>query len=180
MPAQGPFGSMSPAPRLLALLLVGFALGVTLSGCGDGDEIEDVNGLWEAHKSAFKAKDIDKIMLNFDANSIVTVWDSGVNDKGNAPAQYKGADAIKNLYTSFLAELTGDLIDHTEDIEDSSASQSILGSPAPFGGVFYVWSMPASGFELVTDTFWIGSNLKIRRQNTVVMKAGNTREAVKV
>jgi len=147
---------------------------------------------WKNHFDAFGAgvgsvKDtadrkaaLDKIMADYDDNSIVSIWYAAKSDAENCkggetgvkctPAVEKSSVAdIRTMFDGLFEELQG----CTEaDIDDGLKPKWELTEPvgsAP-GSVFLVWECKKTSFHKATDTF-VFDGAKIRKQNIVVDKA---------
>merc|ERR1712232_264871 len=115
-----------------------------------------VSDAWQNHFDAFGAQDLDKIMLDYDENSVVRIW----NNVNEEKFEFKGTEAIRGMFADLFKDLSdlGTLAAPVVDVEDD-ANQ-----------VFLVWKCPGCGYETATDTFIFGADKKISRQNIVVTK----------
>jgi len=121
-------------------------------------EPRTVADAWKNHFDAFGGQDLDKILLDYDEKSVVTVWDT----RSDSKAEFKGVDGAKTLFTDLFAKLSdlstlkAPLVQVEEDIGNGS------------GQVFLVWECPGCGYDKVTDTFVFRPDFKVGRQNIVV------------
>eukprot|EP00746_Dinoflagellata_sp_MGD_P022869 gnl/MRDRNA2_/MRDRNA2_153539_c0_seq1.p1 gnl/MRDRNA2_/MRDRNA2_153539_c0~~gnl/MRDRNA2_/MRDRNA2_153539_c0_seq1.p1 ORF type:complete len:237 (+),score=46.12 gnl/MRDRNA2_/MRDRNA2_153539_c0_seq1:84-794(+) len=118
-----------------------------------------VTDAWKNHFDAFGAQDIDKIALDYDETSRVTVY----NNVDESKSVFKGVEEIKGMFKSLFADLS-DLSTLAAPVIDVDEA------PGKGGQVFLVWKCPGCGYDTATDTFIFGSDLKIKFQNIVVTK----------
>lgn len=129
---------------------------------------ENVSAAWKNHFDAFAGSDLTKIMLDYDTNSILEVYDAGI-DKLQT---YKTTSEIEGFFQTAFAGL-GD------PNQATTMADPIVEEPStnvPFGQVFLVWKSPDSTakFPAVTDTFVFDpETFKIIRQNVVVFSDMN-------
>ncbi|CAM9961750.1 unnamed protein product [Laminaria digitata] len=117
----------------------------------------NVQAAWDNHSAAFGGKDLDKILLDYDENSIITTYDQTKDEQQT----YNGVEGARSLFTG-LFEALSDLNDLSVPVADVSEDSKM---------VFLIWRCPASGFVDATDTFVYSDNNKIYRQN-VAFKTG--------
>mmetsp|Transcript_22521 Transcript_22521/g.42325 ORF Transcript_22521/g.42325 Transcript_22521/m.42325 type:complete len:131 (-) Transcript_22521:195-587(-) len=116
-----------------------------------------VQEAWDNHFSAFGAKDVPKILLDYDENSVIRVWVDGA-DKVQ---EHKGVQAVEAFFTALFKDLS--------DYKTLKAPLITVDETAKM--VFLVWECKGCGYELGTDTFLFDDKFKILRQNIVVKKA---------
>lgn len=104
---------------------------------------------WDNHFSAFGAQNVDQIMLDYDENSHVRLF----NFDDGSLVEFKGTTAIRELFTGLFTTLS-DL---------SSLAAPVLEQTD--GMVFLVWECPDMGIVWATDTFIFNDNHKITYQN---------------
>jgi ketosteroid isomerase-like protein len=117
-----------------------------------------VHAGWENHFAAFGGQDVDRILLDYVEDSVITVY----NQADGTSTTYKGLAGVRECFTGLFASLfdTSDLaapIIHVEESDDGEA-----------GEVFLIWSAGASGYVHATDTFLFNAAGKITRQHVVV------------
>eukprot|EP00903_Cladosiphon_okamuranus_P006425 g6287.t1 len=119
---------------------------------------ESVQDVWDNHFAAFGGKDLEKIMLDYDDNSVITTYDQTSGKK----EVFKGEEGARTLFTGLFEAMSdqSDLAAPMIDVDEASKL------------IFLIWRCPASGFLDATDTFLInGETSKIYRQN-VAFKTG--------
>merc|ERR1719296_563550 len=109
---------------------------------------------WDNHFAAFGAQDVDKIMLDYDDNSEVRVFNfADPKSLVDTPiAVYNTTAAIRTMFVDLFADIW---------------SQTTLGAPLVYQDtdlVFLVWEVPGTGIKWATDSFSFENN-KIRFQN---------------
>lgn len=119
-----------------------------------------VQEAWDNHFAAFGAQDVEKILLDYDENSVARVH----NNVTGETAQFKGLDGIRKMFVGLFADL--------KDL--STLSAPVVDVEEDAKQVFLVWKCPGCGYDTATDTFLFGSNLKILRQNIVVTQRTST------
>merc|ERR1712087_1029624 len=116
-----------------------------------------VQEAWDNHFSAFGGQDLDKIMLDYDDNSVVRVFDKSNDDPAS---EFKGAAAVRQMFTGLFKDLSN----------LSTLAAPVVTVDEAGKQVFLVWECPGVGFEQATDTFIYDAKFKIHRQNIVVTK----------
>lgn len=117
---------------------------------------QNVQEAWDNHFSAFGAQDLDKIMLDYNENSIVRVHNTVAGDtKVN-----QGTTKIREMFTWLFKEL--------HDLSTLKAPVNLVEEDAK--QVWLVWECKGCGFESATDTFVFGDDFKVLRQNIVCAK----------
>jgi len=115
---------------------------------------KSVQEAWDNHFAAFGGKDVDKILLDYDENSVARVH----NNVTLETAEFKGLAKIREMFTGLFADL--------KDLSTLSAPVVTVEELAK--QVFLVWRCPGCQFDTATDTFIFGNDFKINRQNIVV------------
>jgi len=117
-----------------------------------------VQEAWDNHFAAFGAQDLDKIMLDYDDNSVARVH----NDVTGQTSEFKGLFEIRTMFAGLFADLS--------DLSTLSAPVVTVEEDAK--QVFLVWKCPGCGYDAATDTFLFTNDkkFKILRQNIVVTK----------
>ncbi|CAM9266921.1 unnamed protein product [Ectocarpus sp. 6 AP-2014] len=117
-----------------------------------------VQDAWDNHFAAFAAHDMDRILLDYDEDSVVTTYDQTADEI----SIFKGVEGARTLFEG-LFEALSDQSDLAAPVIDVSEESNM---------VFLVWRCPASGFLDATDTFTHNDKTKkISRQN-VAYKTG--------
>jgi len=139
------------APVILPL---SHTMGNSCKGAGSGP----VQNAWDNHFSAFGAQDVDKILLDYTAQSVITIYDQSTGTK----TVHTGLDGARACFEGLFKSLS--------DISDLDAPVQIVkeAHKREPGSVFLVWKCPASGYVEATDTFIFDKSAKILRQNVVV------------
>lgn len=119
-----------------------------------------VQDAWQNHFDAFGAQDVPKIMLDYDAASVVSVYNNVDGDK----KVFKGIVEIRSFFTQLFKDLF-DLATLEAPVVDVDEMPDGIG-----GQVFLVWSCPGCGFHTATDTFVFSGDKKIKYQNIVITK----------
>lgn len=116
-----------------------------------------VQEAWDRHFIAFSEQDVEKIVLDYDDESLITIFDQTAGTK----TVYEGAEGARALFTWFFTAFTnGDDLDTVlADVCEDSRT------------VFFVWKLPAVGFPDGTDTLLFGKNNKVRRQTAAFRTA---------
>jgi hypothetical protein len=117
-----------------------------------------VQNAWDNHFSAFGTQDLDKILLDYTAKSVITVYDQSTGTK----TVHTGLEGARACFEGLFKSLS--------DISDLDAPVQIVKEARKHepGSVFLIWRCPASGFVEATDTFIFDKSSKIRRQNVVI------------
>jgi len=116
-----------------------------------------VQDAWDNHFSAFGGQDVDKIMLDYDENSVVRV--STVKPEAEvATATYDTLEKIKAFFEGAFKALTK---------PDKITAPVVEVEESP-GMVFLVWKAPEDGFISCNDTFVFTKEFKIKWQNVVL------------
>jgi len=131
-----------------------------------GDKLTPVSSAWDNHFTAFGAGDDDKIALDYDASSVLHVYDHKTADE----TIYKGKAAIQALFKDALfpnLRKPG-----SEDIEVSGVPVQYVQEAGAFMAphVLLAWSSTEQGYARATDTFVFDSATPaiIKRQYVVV------------
>jgi len=131
-----------------------------------GDKLTPVSSAWDNHFTAFGAGDDDKIALDYDASSVLHVYDHKTADE----TIYKGKVAIQALFKDALfpnLRKPG-----SEDIEVSGVPVQYVQEAGAFMAphVLLAWSSTEQGYARATDTFVFDSATPaiIKRQYVVV------------
>merc|ERR1711966_258133 len=112
---------------------------------------------WANHLDAFEHQDIEKIMLDYDETSRVTIY----NNADGSKMVYKGLAQVQGMFEELFDGLS----------DPSTLEAPVIDVDDIFGGggtVFLVWKCPGCGFETATDTFIFGPDKKVKIQNLVV------------
>mmetsp|Transcript_14719 Transcript_14719/g.24626 ORF Transcript_14719/g.24626 Transcript_14719/m.24626 type:complete len:371 (+) Transcript_14719:41-1153(+) len=116
---------------------------------------KSVQEAWDNHFGAFGAKSMEKILLDYTDESVISVFNATTQNK----EVFKGAEGAKK----FFEELWGVLKDYStlkapvNDVDEKSRM------------VFLCWSCKGMGYEAVTDSFFFTPDFKILRQNIHVV-----------
>jgi len=112
---------------------------------------------WDNHFSAFGTQDVEKILIDYSEDSVITTFDQTTGTK----TEYKGLAGARECFVGLFKSLS--------DLKDLAAPVQVVKeatADAP-GSVFLVWKCPASGYTQATDTFIFDASSKILRQNVV-------------
>lgn len=102
--------------------------------------------VWKNHNDGVVERDVDKLMLDYDDNSVVRVFDFA--NPTNPPSTFTGPDEIKALLEGFLPNL------------DEGCFEVPVVQQEP-DMTLIAWEVPCNGFPWATDTFIYRDN-KIR------------------
>jgi hypothetical protein len=129
-------------------------MGNSCKGAGRGP----VQDAWDNHFSAFGTKDVDKILLDYTAQSVITIYDQNTGTK----TVHSGLEGARACFEGLFNSLsdTSDLDAPVQVVKEAQKREP--------GSVFLVWKCPASGYVEATDTFIFDKSSKILRQNVVV------------
>eukprot|EP00904_Undaria_pinnatifida_P007659 jgi/Undpi1/4022/HiC_scaffold_16.g07389.m1 len=119
---------------------------------------QNVQAAWDNHLAAFGGKDVDKILLDYDEKSVVTIFDQTKDEK----QVFTGVEGARTLFTGLFESLS--------DMSDLSAPVADVCEESKM--VFLIWRCPASGYLDATDTFVFGDDKKIYRQNVAFRTKG--------
>jgi ketosteroid isomerase-like protein len=116
-----------------------------------------IGAAWENHFEAFGAQDLDKIMLDYDDDSVTRVF----NNIDKKKSEYKGVVEIRNMFRGLFESLPdlSTLAAPVVDIDEAGEQ------------VFLVWECPGVGYKTATDSFLYKKKkgkYVISRQNIVV------------
>lgn len=172
--------------RLLPATSAFVATAVTLAGCGKGDEDSgsgyspgSVGAAWNNHFVAFGGKDLDKIMLDYDAGSTVWLFDDkcGKTEAAGDPppaktvglTKYNGKDAIRAMFDGLFKRLTPGEV---TKVGPWRREPTVMEGDGQKGNVFLTWRTTGltgkDKLDFATDTFTFQTNRKIAQQNIVV------------
>jgi len=168
---------------------------VTLGGCGPrGDDPsgggggyspDSVDAAWKNHFDAFGASDLDKIMLDYDADSEVWLFNDGNNCGTGLPAgqpppamtqglaEFKGEAAIRGMFEGLFAQLKPGTVTKVGPWgRFGQSGPTVLNGNGQDGNVFLTWRTEGlegeNKLDYATDTFTFKPNRKIAKQNIVV------------
>jgi len=170
---------------------------VTLGGCGPrGDDPsgggggyspDSVDAAWKNHFEAFGASDLNKIMLDYDDDSEVWLFNDGNNcgigtppAPGKPPpamtqglAEFKGEAAIRTMFEGLFAQLKPGTVTKVGPWGRLGQSgPTVLSGNGQDGNVFLTWRTEGltgeNKLDYATDTFTFKPNRKIAKQNIVV------------
>jgi len=122
------------------------------AGVAAQDDADPTNGSTAA---------LDKIMLDYDHNSVVRLYDYSAADP--KLTTYDTRAAIREMFNSLFPALTG----CNGDADDQLKAQTVVDESG--GQVFLVWRCARTSLFRATDTF-IFDGVIIRNQNIVVAK----------
>lgn len=173
--------------QMLSLpVVVGAFCGAVLSGCGDNNNpspaptptpLEDG---WNNHFDAFGAgvgaadgspereAALDKIMLDYNNDSVVRLFDhsvAGTNEEKLSTYGPNDLPAIRNMFAGLFPALAGCGGEAADDKLQAGVDVDNQGLQ-----VFLVWSCSSASFNRATDTFIFDDAGKIVNQNIVVAK----------
>ena len=117
---------------------------------------------WDNHAAAFVASDVEKILLDYTEDSVITVTDFTTN----VNAVFTGLDGVRDCFTALFAYLAA-----TEGAFPSSLEVPELTVEA--GQVFLIWRAVAAGVVHATDTFITDENGKFITQTVTVWTAAD-------
>jgi len=121
-----------------------------------------VQAAWENHFAAFGTQDVEKVLLDYTEDSVITVYNhlSGTQDV------YTGLAGVTECFTGLFESLhdTSDLAAPEISVKEAQGDEP--------GSVFLIWNCKASGYLEATDTFIFDAAGKIVRQNVVVTYTG--------
>lgn len=151
---------------------------MSLFGCGPSPSPvyapNNVADAWANHFNAFGEQDLDKIMLDYDAESVLQIYNDACSPVGMT-TEFVGQD-IRGFFDDLFTTLTpapGLVVPvFTQTVDNPTVESCTL--PCDQGllksNVFLVWSSAAQGIEQATDTFlWkdAGGVVKVKKQNIV-------------
>lgn len=112
---------------------------------------------WDNHFSAFGTQDVEKILIDYSEDSVITTFDQTTGSK----TVFTGLAGARECFVGLFASLPdcSDLAAPVQVVKEASKD-----APA---SVFLIWSCPASGYSQATDTFIFDASSKILRQNVV-------------
>jgi len=135
---------------------------------------------WENHFTQFAAFDEDKIMADYDADSVVAVYNDACEAPNQNVAEYTGLTEIKGMFTTLFDALGRDL--GNVDVKNFTAGGGVNPHCEPnlatdttlpaTSNVFLVWSAAGQGITYATDTFTWKTGYKVKKQNIVVTEPG--------
>merc|ERR1719446_692730 len=113
---------------------------------------------WDNHFAAFGGQDVERILLDYTEDSVITVYNQLTGDN----TVYSGLDGARDCFEGLFASLydTSDLAAPVITVKEATSHEP--------GSVFLIWRAPASGYSEATDTFIFDDSAKIYRQNVVV------------
>jgi len=117
-------------------------------------------------------------MGDYDATSIVSIWDVSLEDANNCVGgdttnckpkfEHTGLDAIKGMFDGLFDDLQTCLDEGTGKLE-SNEGEITEPTDTAVASVFLVWECKRKDFLKATDTF-VFDGVKIRKQNIVIEK----------
>ena len=113
---------------------------------------------WDNHFAAFGGQDVERILLDYTEQSVITVY----NQVDGSNTVFRGLAGVRTCFEGLFSTLYD-----TSDLAAPVITVSEATSHEP-GSVLLIWRAPASGYSQATDTFIFDSDSKIFRQNVVV------------
>jgi len=180
--------------KALAACAVVAGSSIGLLGCGSDDSAApaptpvkwpmDVATVWQHHFDAFVAASPDKIILDYDADSVVSIFDDTCGQGEGGFKNYEGEDAIKTMFTQLFSDLgtTANVIEPGPEAEGPHAK--VINEKGLGGNAFLVWKTKGGTdglaadkwIQYATDTFTFKTlddgKYKIAKQNIVLTTKG--------
>merc|ERR1712203_333342 len=97
---------------------------------------KSIQEAWDNHFAAFGGQDVDKILLDYDDNSVARVH----NNVDGSTAEFKGLAGIRQMFVSLFADLS-DL---------STLAAPVVEVEKDAKQVFLVWKCPGCGYDTAT------------------------------
>jgi len=177
---------LSAGAKMKAVALAFGVAGVTLFGCGSGGGPSPTPGYnptsvadaWANHFEAFGTGDAVQIMLDYDDESVLAVFNDACTSTTGEYATYTGQE-IKGFFESLFARLGSPQgVNGTLNVPAFSADGTVANPVVePTTGldatanVFLVWSSVGEGVGPTTDSFMWKAGYKIMKQNIVTTEA---------
>ena len=112
---------------------------------------------WANHFAAFGGQDVDKILLDYVEEFVITVY----NNADGTSTTFRGLSGARDRFTGLFASLW----DTSDLAAPSSTLTRLLVETLT---VFLIWSAAVSGYVRAIDTFLFNAQGKITRQHVVV------------
>merc|ERR1719330_1992183 len=127
-----------------------------------------VGEAWSNHFEAFGAQDVEKIMLDYDDESLLVVFNDAC-DSDTGYAEYQGQE-IKGFFESLFATLADPAMTAVPAFTGGDANPVVEPETGldDSANVFLAWRSPGNGIVDATDTFLWKDGYKIMKQNIVV------------
>lgn len=136
-----------------------------------------VAAAWANHFEAFGTQNVAQIMLDYDEDSVLQIFNDGCSPAG-VLQEFVGVAPIKGFFEGLFATLTPtpglNVPDFTVDVANPTVYEPSGESFAP-ATVFLVWQSVDQGIDKATDTFlWkeVDSVVKVKKQNIVATEPG--------
>jgi len=138
-----------------------------------------VGEAWLNHFEAFGAQDVDKIMLDYDEETVLQIHNDACGPGSDGfLAEFKGLAPIRQFFTDLFVTLTPtpglNVPAFAGDAANPTVDDATVGSSLDAANVFLVWQSVDQGIEKATDTFlWKeiiglgGGRIMIKKQNIV-------------
>lgn len=134
-------------------VVVGLSVGLVSAG--------NVADMWDNHKAAVEAGDVEKALTDYTEDSCVSVYNPAVSL--NASTNYKGLTAIRSYYEALFSDL-------------SCKDCMFQGTPAPVidetgSQVFTAWWNVKDSFINASSLYVLDENGKVKQQDDIYFKA---------
>jgi ketosteroid isomerase-like protein len=142
----------------LVLWATDIVLPVDMAGLSTSIGLSDgpVRDVWNNHVSAFGAKDVDRVLLDYTDDSLVVVFDKQSGTK----TVFSGLSGVKELFIGLFTDL----------IDLSELGVPFIQVTEEPGSVFLIWKCPSSNVSSATDTVFVDEHAKIKYQTVVIEK----------
>ena len=121
---------------------------------------DSVQAAWDNHFAAFGGQDIDRIMLDYNEDSVLMSYETVAGELTTKTGVAGIREFVEGLFAALsnTSSLTAPVVEVTPQ------------------QVYLVWTCPSSGVQSATDTFIFAADNTISRQN-IVWTAGNALNA---
>jgi len=185
--------------KVLAACVVAAGSSIGLLGCGSDSSPapsppavaypKSVGTVWKNHFDAFAGFNIDKIMKDYNDDSVVSIFrdNCGVSTDGKGFLKFKGPAKIKEMFNGLFTQL-GNKLENVDKVGPVNAgtqegAPKVIEGAGAGGNVFLTWATKnlegtANEIKYATDTFSFKQtgegDYKIFKQNIVVTEPQKT------
>lgn len=140
---------------------------------------QSVAEAWQNHFEAFGSQDLDKIMLDYDEESVLQIYNDGGKDgilKGHLQ-EFVGVEAIREFFAQLFKALTSSPTLAVPEFSGGDANPVVEGGDVSTANVFLIWSAVPQGIIKATDSFMWKEGFKIKKQNIVASQPDSCPES---
>lgn len=170
-----------------SLVVVAAMLAASLFGCGQSPTPAPPSGYfpttvadgWEHHWNAFVARDLNRVMYDYDTDSVLQVYNDACSP--GVMQEYNGDGQIRGFFSELFTTLTTAPVSmpaFSDVVTNPTIDNAAIGDSFDAANVFLVWNAPDHGIDKAADTsIWrqvgplpgyVTAIVKIKKQNIVL------------